>query len=428
MSEMPPTPETREGWRSYEVYQRMRVRDATTLIKPRQLSGEAYLSDPYPLVAILRENYPCYRDWPGNAFWVTRYDDVTSVFTDTANFESRSRAWSCGVEGWGRDLRTEIIVQSAIAQRADDAAPRIVERLIGEMDARFDAGRPADLATEFCARVPFELFAEMLGVAATDELALWYFDVQRAAGWEPRSREAGAAALRSLTDFIDVQMNNAVPGSLLAVAHEIGATAEDVAITVLEMDHGTLHGSLANTLMLLLTHPEQLESVRANPMLVKASWLEGLRHSPPIVSTDVFARNEVERFGRLLPDGALIRLSAAAANRDPRVFDDPDSFNVNRKDLTMREARGQYRADGLPSAISFGTGAPSKHPAVPEDRPRSVFAQTRDHAVLALRMLLAAFPDMRLANDRASVLRSLRLGEPHTCWSLPVIRQSSLHR
>jgi cytochrome P450 len=416
------TPEMREGWRSYEVYQRMRVRDATTLIKPRQLSGEAYLANPYPLVAILRENYPCYRDWPGNAFWVTRYDDVTSVFTDTANFESRTRAWSCGVEGWGRDLRREVGVQTAIAQRADAAIPNVLTRVIDDTRARFNAGRPVDLATEFCARVPFELFAEVLGVGASDELARWYFDVQRAAGWEPQAREAGVAALRSLTDFIRARMNGAVPGSLLDAAHAIGATAEDVAITVLEMDHGTLHGSLANTLMLLLTHPEQLESVRANPMLVKASWLEGLRHSPPIVSTDVFTRNEVERFGRLLPDGALIRLSAAAANRDPRVFDDPDTFNVNRKDLTMREARGQYRADGLPSAISFGTGAPSKRPAMPEDRPRSVFAQTRDHAVLALRMLLAGFPDMRLVNDRAPALRSLRLGEPHMCWSLPVIR------
>jgi hypothetical protein len=191
------------------------------------------------------------------------------------------------------------------------------------------------------------------------------------------------------------------------------------------MDHTTLHGSLANTLMLLLTHPDQLEMVRANPMLVKASWLEALRHSPPVVSTDVFACNEVERFGRLLPEGALVRLSAAAANRDPRVFDDPDAFNVHRKDLTMREARGQYRADGLPSAISFGTGSPSKHPAVPEDRPRSTFAQTRDHAVIALRMLLATFAEMRLANGLIPVSRSLRLGEVHTCWSLPVTEVGS---
>jgi cytochrome P450 len=197
--------ETREGWRSYEVYQRMRVRDATALIKPRQLSSDAYLSDPFPLVAILRENYPCYRDWPGNAFWVTRYDDVTSVFTDTANFESRTRAWSCGIEGWGRDLRSEVSVETAIAQRADDAVPHIVERLIREMRVRFDAGQPIDLATEFCARLPFELFTEILGVTATDELARWYFAIQRAAGWEPRSREAGVTALHLLTNFMRAQ-------------------------------------------------------------------------------------------------------------------------------------------------------------------------------------------------------------------------------
>ena len=81
------------GWRSYEVYQRMRVGESTARIKPRQLSSDDYLADPYPLLAILREEYPCYRDWPGNCFWITRYDDVTSVFVDDANYETRPRLW-----------------------------------------------------------------------------------------------------------------------------------------------------------------------------------------------------------------------------------------------------------------------------------------------------------------------------------------------
>ena len=151
-------------------------------------------------------------------------------------------------------------------------------------------------------------------------------------------------------------------------------SAEDVVATLLEADHETLPGALANLWFLLLTHPEQLEEVVAERRLVKTAYLEALRHSTPVLSAPRFARHEVERFGRLLPTGALIMCSAAAANRDPRAFADPEEFLVQRKDLCQREPRGQYRADGLCSGIAFGLGKPSIHPAVPEDRPRSRYA------------------------------------------------------
>ena len=69
------------GYRTYEVYQRERVGESTEKIKPAQLISGAYRTDPYPLLGILRENYPCYRDWLSNSFWITRYNDVTSIFT-----------------------------------------------------------------------------------------------------------------------------------------------------------------------------------------------------------------------------------------------------------------------------------------------------------------------------------------------------------
>ena len=124
----------------------------------------------------------------------------------------------------------------------------------------------------------------------------------------------------------------------------------------------------------------------------------------------------------MLPEGALVRLSAAAANHDPRVFTDPEVFDLHRSDLCQREPRGQYRADGLPSGISFGTGAPSRHPAVPEDRPRSRYAITRDLASTTTRAILEDAPQLRLADGATPTLRSLRVGELHTCWSLPVVR------
>jgi cytochrome P450 len=405
------------GYRSYEVYQRVRTGQTTEWIRPRQLSSDAYLRDPFPIVAVLREHQACYRDWPGNAFWVTRYDDVTSVATDDANYETRSRAWACGRAGWGHDLGGEPAVQACLERVADRDGTEIARSLA--------AGLEHDLATEVLARFPFELLCRALDVEPTAELARWYLLLPRATGSEPVARRAALDALDALAALVAPLLHerraDTQRDDLLSVAARLGASAEDVAVTLLELDHATLHGALANLWFHLLTVDGLRERVAGDRLATRAALLETLRHSPPVVSADRWTRHEVERFGRLLPEGALIRLSAAAANRDPAVFAEPDRFDVDRRDLAQREPRGQYRADGLASGISFGTGAPSRHPAVPEDRPRSRYAITRD---LALRMTAVLFeerPGIRLAPGAEPSMRSLRLGEPYLCWSLPVV-------
>jgi len=153
-------------------------------------------------------------------------------------------------------------------------------------------------------------------------------------------------------------------------------TADDVVATLLEDDHETRHGALANLWFLLLAHPDQPALVRDDRRLVRFAYQDMLRHSTPTVMAKRFARHEVERFGRLLPEGALMMLPSAAANRDRSVYDEPARFIVGRKDLCPREPCRSYRADGLPAGIALGLGQLSKFPAVQEDGPRSRLALT----------------------------------------------------
>ncbi len=421
-----------EGFRTYEVYQRERVGQSTPKIKPRQLLSPDFARDPYPTLAVLREDYPCYRDWSGNSFWITRYDDVTSVFVDDANFETRPKRWTIGLDGWGRDLGDELAVLMAEAARIDALAPVVAERIVTEVVAAAGArGGPAlDLALDVAARFPVELLAAVLGVPADDVAwfaARWWV-MHRGVTWDVRARDRGVAAARELEAYFVplLDLRRRQPGDdLLSVLAGLGVeggpvVAADVVATLLEADHETMHGALANLWFLLLTHPDQLALVAGDRRLVRFAYQETVRHSTPVLAAARFTRHEVERFGRLLPEGALVMCSAAAANRDPRVFSDPDTFIVTRKDLCQREPRGQYRADGLPSGITFGLGPPSKHPAVPEDRPRSRYAITRDVVVGVSQLLLDALPGLRLDPGATPELRSLRLGELHTSWHLPV--------
>ena len=413
------------GYRTYEVYQRERVGESSPAFVPRELIRDEMLTDPYRLLTLMREHTPCYRDWVGNQFWITRYDDVTSVFTDDANYTSRSKRWSSGNTDLGRDLGAQLPVLWAEANQVDAHVERIVERLLGDLD-----GTAPDLALGFAARLPIELWGAVLGLPSADlpEFAGRYWRMQRGTGWHAAARQDGRAAAAELVRYVEplVERRRADPGDDLisaALSTELDGepiSAPDIVATLFEADHETLHGGLANLWFQLLTNPDQLDRVRDEPRLVKVAWHETLRHSPPVHSVVRHARREVERFGRLLPDGAMLRCSAAAANRDPRVFTDPDAFVVDRTDLCQREPRGQYRADGLPSGIAFGLGRPSIHPAVPSERPRSRYALVRDVAVRASQMLLDAHPGIRLEPGATPSLRSLRLGEMHTCWALPV--------
>ena len=415
------------GYRTYEIYQRERVGESTAKIQPRQLSSAQYLTDPYSLLTILRENYPCYRDWPGNAFWLTRYDDVTSVFVDDANFETRPKRWFYGLADYGRDLRDEHAVLTQRARSYDELADKVANELVD----RFVDDGGVDLAVAFAARYPLELLVRALALPVDDTpmFIQRYVQMQRGWLWEPAAQQAGRRAIGELTAYFEplLAARRADPGDdLISVIGGLDrgdgpATAADVVVTLLEEDHETLHGALANLWHLLLSDPAQLDHVRSNRRMVKHAYLETLRHSTPVLAARRFARHEVERFGRLLPEGALLICSAAAANRDPIVFANPDQFIVGRKDLCQREPRGMYRTDGLPAGIAFGLGKPSKFPALPEDRPRSRYAITRDVASIATNVLLDRLPGVRLALGAEPTLRSLRLDEMHTCWRLPVV-------
>lgn len=244
---------------------------------------------------------------------------------------------------------------------------------------------------------------------------MWH--VQRADSWNPVIAAQGKTAITELLQLLNDTPADATQPGLRAELET--APAIDLLATVLGFEARTLHGWIANLAHAWLTNQSTEAHVRSGRAELKLSVLETMRHTPPVAYAHCHARHEVERFGRLLPEGALLRLSAQAANRDPRVFSQPDEFQAGRKDICHREARGQYRADGLATGIAFGLGLPSKHPAVPEDRPRSLYALTRDATVTATDVLLHRVPAIK-CTEAPLAPHGFASFEPMIAWSLPV--------
>lgn len=418
-------PEAAPGFRTYEVYQRERVGETTNLIKPRQLISNEYLEDPYPLLKILRENYPCYRDWLNNRFWITRYDDVTSVFTDDRNFETRPKSWQNLMKSGSISLWQEVEVQREYENLVD----RHIRDVVDEVLSTFSNKR-MNLATEFCIQVPLRLFGKVIGIPEEnmEQFMTLYWKSRLINGWNPSHKQSGISALQEMETMVGEicaarllkPQDDLITSIIQNTNLNRDVTAQDAILTLLDIDQDTFIGGLSNLWFNLLANPTEMEKVLDDRRMLKFAWLETLRFSPPVLSAERFAKYEIERFGRLIPQGGLLMCSAAAANRDPRQFNDPDKFIVGRKDLCQREPRGQYRADGLPSGIAFSLGKPSIYPAVPKERARSMYAIVRDSAVIASELLLHSHPDLKLQKGTNPKLTALNLRDIHTCWDLSI--------
>jgi cytochrome P450 len=81
----------------------------------------------------------------------------------------------------------------------------------------------------------------------------------------------------------------------------------------------------------LLTHPDALDQVRADPALLPRAIQESLRLEPAATRVDRYATADAEVAGARIRAGDLVIVSLSAANRDPGVFADPDRYDIHRE-------------------------------------------------------------------------------------------------
>jgi cytochrome P450 len=92
----------------------------------------------------------------------------------------------------------------------------------------------------------------------------------------------------------------------------------------------TIYG-IGSMLRCLAENPDAYQAVRADPSLVRNTFEETLRHSSPSRFGGRAASADTEIGGVQVPAGARIMVMFLAAGRDPRRWEDPDRFDVNRK-------------------------------------------------------------------------------------------------
>ncbi|MFD4025205.1 cytochrome P450 [Streptomyces sp. NPDC058576] len=262
-----------------------------------------------------------------------------------------------------------------------------IERFTADcLDAMEQAGSTADLVEAFARPVPTLVICELLGVPYADRgrfLGLVEVIFDQAADAAVRG-EAYAGLLRYVGELVlvkraeptdDLLSDLAAPGPDASGSAVSGLSDEELAgIGGLLLAAGldTTANMLGLGAFALLSHPAQLEALRADPDLAGPAAEELLRYlsvADPLLRS---ALEDVEVEGELIRAGETVTVSVQAANRDPDRFPEPDRLDIRR------------RATGH---LSFGHG------------PHQCLGQqlARVEMTVALPALLARFPALRLA-------------------------------
>ncbi len=373
------------------------------------LMDPAFIRDPYPYLAALREAAPVYWNERWGGWLLTGYEAIAQIHGNPALSNDKYSGFSAlkapgadqqavfdclglwmGSQDAPLHTRLRKSVQTAFASRASLEAVEPVIRATARALLEDLQNRPGfDLIDDFAYPLTRAVIAGMLGMPREDldRIAPWSDAVapimfmnlsgDKAARYRRARHELEdmadyyRAALRARRERPRDDLMTSIAESVAA-----GELTEEEAIatcmTVVFGGHETTKDLLGNGVLLLLQHQGALGRLRAEPALWAGAVEEMLRYESPAKSTVRWARAEFEIAGQVITEGQRLLVFWAGANRDPAQFPDPDRFDIARNPNPH---------------LSFGHGP---HYCLGA-------ALGRREAVIALPMLFDAIPDLALA-------------------------------
>lgn len=317
--------------------------------------------DPYPAIAQWRAQAPVlegdYRPKMGlhsamypdrKMFTVVGSDEILQVLTDTDRFSNAGYKFNLGATFGQGSISTmdnpehgrwrKIFQKIFLPQYVKTWGESIVDPVVHNLMDKFIARGHADLIEEFTLRYPFEVIYKQLDLPEADvrtfqRLALGQTDYVNA----DKAIEAG----RKLGDYYIalVEERRRKPGddlvSLLANTEVDGDYLPEVVLIsflrqLMNAAGDTTYRGTSVLLTALLENPDQFDAIRADRTLIPLAIEEALRWDGPVAVQLRMASQDVVLGGVDIPAGSLLDVVAAAANRDPAIYPDPDKFDIHR--------------------------------------------------------------------------------------------------
>ena len=308
--------------------------------------------DPHPHLARLRDAGPVHWLDELGGFLIVRHQAAVEVLRDpvtftvddprfsTAQVVGRSMLSADGDDHIRHRLPfTGVFRRRQVHERFGADVERHIARLVGSVVAQ--SGR-AELRSAVAGPVAAAVMATTLGLNGDDpavsaELLAWYGHIVASVAGVAESRPVtaeGAAAMRALATRLWEHRD--VP-SVLADAAAAGTLSdEELASNAGVLLFGGIETTEAMILNALWWYLGDPDSGRGDPIDVSAVAAvveEGLRIEPAVAMLDRYTTCDATIGDVEIAAGALVSISVTACNRDPEVFDEPDSFRPERAAL-----------------------------------------------------------------------------------------------
>ncbi len=333
------------------------------------------LLDPVPVYTELRESGPFAYLGKYGVYATGRHDEVKAVLSDWETF--------CSYRGFGLgDLATQehwrepsvilevdpprhdevkrvlmkVLSNRAIQKLADDLkleAVAMVDRIsaLGEFDA----------VRELSEAYTIKVMSDAIGIDDDDRrnLVLYGSMVFNSNGPmnAPRIEAFEAGEKVSVVDWIMARCERSAlaSGSFGQQIYEFaedGSLSETEALRLVRMflsaGIDTTSSGLGYTVLALARDTAQWRLLADDPSLARWAFEESIRRDPPIHTYYRTTTREVEISGATIPEGRKVMVSLGAAGRDPRVWDEPDRFDIERKPTGhLAFGRGVHMCAGL---------------------------------------------------------------------------------
>jgi len=347
----------------------------TDVLAPRfEPLDEALLVDPYPTYAFYRDREPVHWGMPAieglpGSWYVFSYQENAAVLSDAATYASNPA--SAGIEGHipeafrpmaaifqrflggidapnHRRLRS-IMAKAFTPRRIEAMRPRIESITAACLDRAMDRGDGTfDVVTDLAFPIPMSVVGDALGVVPDDWPLFqgWASDITHAFDHaaDPEAAGRGGQAVQAMFDYLAARLaeRRSRPGddllsAMVAAADDDGQPMEEFDAIAIACElgfagHETTTNSVAKSVLGLMDQRDQWEALCSAS---EATWdvavEELLRWTTPVQRQRWrWTTVDTELAGRTIAAATSVVCVLGAANRDPRLFADPDRIDFTR--------------------------------------------------------------------------------------------------
>lgn len=381
---------------------------------------DSYLADPYEIASELRDTHPIFFAESLGHVVVTKMDDIETVFLNPDVFAStnvQDPIFALASEAAAVLAAPDFNPIAVMSNRPEPDHGRLRvytrkgfsnrrlktlesymrERATELLDHMIANGSPAEYVRALAFPLPAEIVFRFIGFPREDDALIKSWCVNRRAfSWgkpTPDEQVAIAAGMldywRYCRDFVAQRNTTRADDftSELLDAHDADPDptngtgiayreVESIVYGISFAGHDPVTSLLSNTLLCLLSRREQWDALCADPSLASAAVDETLRFESSQVSWRRITTQPTTLGGVDLPAGTRLMLNFAAANREPEIFENPNTFDIHRANANQH--------------ISFGKGI---HFCLGS-------ALARIEARIALELLSQRLPSLRLVEDQ----------------------------